>query len=420
MGRTGNHRPKGNADAPAELLRIPTREVDRIGLRFYVCRRDIDKILLISTMNLTQTAYGTWSGGRFMHFGETLTEERFIGCITAAYEAGIRTFVTADVYGNGKADELLGTALKGVARDSYCLVGMIGHDFYKGQREGSRGYPRFTDPELRGHAGYADYVRMATNRSLERCGTGHFDLLMLHNPDNTGFTSEAVWQALHDVKEIGLTARLGIAPGPANGFTLDLIGCFEKFGGLIDWAMLILNPLEPWPTELALPACVAHDVRVLTRVVDHGGVFHGDLSNGHTFKPGDHRSFRPTGWIEHALAKVDQMRPIAGKYGLNPLEFASIWNLSHLGVESVAPTFIQEASATARPIEDKILEFAQLPTTRMTPEDLETVRRIGDNSGCMLLKGASRRHKTQERPDEWPIRPDLIDLATRHQLGTAW
>jgi hypothetical protein len=59
-------------------------------------------------MEPTTTAYGTWSGGRFMHFGETLSEERFIGCIETAYDAGIRTFVTSDVYGNGKADELLG------------------------------------------------------------------------------------------------------------------------------------------------------------------------------------------------------------------------------------------------------------------------------------------------------------------------
>ena len=63
-----------------------------------------------------------------MHFGETLSEERFIGCIETAYESGIRTFVTSDVYGNGKADELLGRALKGVDRSTYSLVGMIGHE----------------------------------------------------------------------------------------------------------------------------------------------------------------------------------------------------------------------------------------------------------------------------------------------------
>jgi aryl-alcohol dehydrogenase-like predicted oxidoreductase len=372
-------------------------------------------------MEITQTAYGTWSGGRFMHFGETLPEDRFLGCIKTAYEAGIRTFVTSDVYGNGKADALLGQALAGIDRSSYALVGMIGHDFYDGERKGSQGYPRFTDPELRGPDGYDEFVQRATKLSLERCGTDHFDLLMLHNPDEHGYTSEAVWKAMARAKETGLTRQLGIAPGPANGFTLDLIGCFEKFGQHIDWAMLILNPLEPWPVGLSLPACEKHGIKVMTRVVDHGGVFHDDLGGpDHVFKPGDHRTYRPEGWVGHGMEKANRMRPIAEKYNLSLLEFACIWNLSQSPVECVVPTFIQEAGANARLIEDKIREFGKMPDVRLTPEEVEAVRRIGDNTGCMKLKGASKRHATSERCDEWPMKPELLELAERYGVGTEW
>src|SRR6267154_1811106 len=112
-------------------------------------------------MDLTHTAYGTWSGGRFMHFGEPLADDRFLKVIRLAYDRGIRTFMTADVYGNGQADEMLGRALAGVSRESYCLVGAVGHDFYEGKREGSKGYPRFTDTTLRGPTQYADYLRIA-------------------------------------------------------------------------------------------------------------------------------------------------------------------------------------------------------------------------------------------------------------------
>lgn len=372
-------------------------------------------------MEPTLTAYGTWSGGRFMHFGETLTEERFVSCIETAWQAGIRTFVTADVYGNGKADELLGRALRGIDRGNYSLVGMVGHDFYQGQRQGSSGYPRFTDPALRGPERYADFVRGAAARELERCGADRFDLLMLHNPDETGYTSEAVWQALQAAKDAGLTDMLGIAPGPANGFTLDLIDCFERFGELIDWAMLILNPLEPWPVGLSLPACEKHGVKVMTRVVDHGGVFHGDLGRpGHVFKPGDHRTFRPEGWVEQGMEKAGRMLPVAEKYGLTLLQFAAIWNLSHPAVASVVPTFIQETGDDARLIEAKIREFAALPNVRLTPAEVETVRHIGDNTGCMKLKGASQRHLASERPDEWPMRPELLELSVRCGLGADW
>jgi aryl-alcohol dehydrogenase-like predicted oxidoreductase len=370
---------------------------------------------------LTRTAYGTWSGGRFMHFGETLDENRFIACIRTAFDSGIRTFVTSDVYGNGKADELLGNALAGIPREDYRLVGMIGHDFYQGQRQGARGYPRFTDPALRGPEGYAEFVRMAASRELERCGTDHFDLLMLHNPDETGYTHPAVWDAMAAARDDGLTRSLGIAPGPANGFSLDLVSAFERFGDRIDWAMLILNPLEPWPTCKVLPACANHGVKVITRVVDHGGIFHGDLARpGHMFKPGDHRTYRPEGWVGHGLEKASRMLPIAESHGLTPLQFAAVWNLSLPAVECAVPTFIQEAGEDARPIEETIREFAALPALKLSAAEIEAVRKIGDNTGCMNLKGASARHQTSERPDEWPMREDLLAVAERHGLGSDW
>ncbi len=187
-----------------------------------------------------------------MHFGEPIDDERLGALVRPG--AGIETVITADVYGAGAADELLGRSLAGLERGSYSLVGAVGHDFYEGERDGPRGYPRFTDPRLRGPDGYAGYLRRATEASLERLGVDSLDLLLLHNPDRIGFTSEVVWDAMAALRDDGLSAAIGVAPGPANGFTLDLIDCFERFGERLDWAMVILNPLEPWPGELVLAA----------------------------------------------------------------------------------------------------------------------------------------------------------------------
>src|SRR4051812_40195703 len=111
-------------------------------------------------------AVGTWSGGRFMHFGEPLDDERMLALVRPG--DGIDTVLTADTYGQGEADLLLGRALAGVPREDYCLVGAVGHDFYDGEREGAKGFPRFTDARLRGPEEYAGYLRSATERSLER------------------------------------------------------------------------------------------------------------------------------------------------------------------------------------------------------------------------------------------------------------
>ena len=88
-----------------------------------------------------------------MRFGEAIDDERLAALLRPG--DGIDTVLTADTYGSGEADELLGRALRGVQRESYCLVGAVGHDFYEGEREGSKGFPRFTDPRLRGPEQYA-------------------------------------------------------------------------------------------------------------------------------------------------------------------------------------------------------------------------------------------------------------------------
>src|ERR671917_2300200 len=172
----------------------------------------------------THTAIGTWSGGRFMRFGEPLDDERLIALLRP--DARIHTVLSADTYGAGEADTLLGRALEGVPRDAYCLIGAIGHDFYEGEREGAKGFPRFTDPRLRGPEGYAPYLRMAAERSLERIGAEAVDLLLLHNPDRTGYTSPAVWEGMAARRDAGLTRRGGVAPRPPDGFTLDPLHCF--------------------------------------------------------------------------------------------------------------------------------------------------------------------------------------------------
>jgi aryl-alcohol dehydrogenase-like predicted oxidoreductase len=354
-----------------------------------------------------------------MHFGEPLDDARLETLLRPG--DGIDTVMSADAYGAGEADRVLGRALKGVDRESYCLIGAIGHDFYDGEREGAKGFPRFTDPRLRGEDAYGDYIQMATERSLERLGVERFDLLLLHNPDRVGYTSDAVWAGMAAVRDAGLTRSLGVAPGPANGFTLDLIGCIERFGELIDWAMIILSPMEPWPGELVLGVATKHDVSLITRVVDYGGLFHDDVRPGHAFAEYDHRKFRPDGWVEAGIEKLERMRPYAERHGLSLLQLACQWNLAHPAVRCVAPTLIQETGSPptpARPIEDKRAELAALPADLLLSAiEVDELRAIGDNTGSMALKGANPAHEGEPRPDRWGMSGELAELAARWEIA---
>jgi aryl-alcohol dehydrogenase-like predicted oxidoreductase len=228
------------------------------------------------------------------------------------------------------------------------------------------------------------------------------------------------------LRDEGLTSAIGVAPGPANGFTLDLIACLERFGELMDWAMLILNPFEPWPGALALRTAAAQEVGVIARVADYGGIFWDDVRPGHVFAERDHRLFRPGGWIEAGVQKLEAIRPIAERHGLTTLQLAAQWDLAHTPVACVVPTLIQEPGGRA--IEEKRAELAATPHhVVLSPEEVEEIRAIGDNAGSMVLKGATPDYDGEIMPDRWPLETDLVaagarwgidaerDLAATHQ-----
>jgi hypothetical protein len=157
-------------------------------------------------------------------------------------------------------------------------------------------------------------------------------------------------------------------------------------------------------------------VKLITRVVDYGGLFHDDVKPGHKFGAQDHRAFRPAGWVETGCEKIDKMRDIAANHRVTMLQLACLWNLSQPGVKSVIPTLIQESSENAKPIETKVAELASLPETNLSQEEREFIRRIGDNKGCMELKGANRTHVGESQPDRWSLTHDHELVAKRWGL----
>ena len=360
-------------------------------------------------------AVGTWSGGRFMHFGEPLDDERFVALITP--DESIPTVITADVYGAGEADRMLGRAIAGRRRERDVHRRGRRPRLLRGRARRPQGLPALHRPRGCGvPSEYADYLRMATERSLERCGIDSFDLLLLHNPDRIGYTSEAVWEGMAALREAGLTRLIGVAPGPANGFTLDLIDCLERFGALLDWAMIILNPLEPWPGELCLDAAAAAQVKVITRVVDYGGLFFDDLVPGQELARQDHRSFRPAGWIERGRERLELMRPVAERAGLTMIQLACQWNLAHEPVACVVPTLIQEVGAGARPIERQARGAGGAPGR--DPADGRRCRRDPVDRRQHRLHGAEGREpRALRRGAARPLGPRRSSHRGRQAVG---
>ena len=112
------------------------------------------------------------------------------------------------------------------------------------------------------------------------------------------------------------------------------------------------------------------------------------------------------------------------------LQLSCLWNLSQPGVKSVIPTLIQEVGEKAKPIEKKVDELAALPEIKFTDEEKEFILMVGNNKGCMELKGSNRAHVGESRcltagasrkitkiaAKQWGVDPDG-DLAYTHKAA---
>jgi hypothetical protein len=88
-----------------------------------------------------------------------------------------------------------------------------------------------------------------------------------------------------------------------------------------------------------------------------------------------------------------------------------------VAVACAAPTLIQERGGGARPIEDKRDELAALPEANpLDNDEVAAIREIGDNRGCMALKGASPDHDGAARPDRWPLSDELAEVGRRWDI----
>jgi hypothetical protein len=96
---------------------------------------------------------------------------------------------------------------------------------------------------------------------------------------------------------------------------------------------------------------------------------------------------------------------------------ACAWNLAQAPVRCVVPTLIEEVSG--KPVERKVEELASIPDVTFSEEELRLIASTGDNTGCMVLKGANPGHLGDPEPDRWGLTPDLLQTAARWGIDPA-
>ncbi len=264
---------------------------------------------------ISVVGYGAWEAGGGGEWGAAKPDERIVEAIRAGLDAGITWIDTAEVYGNGRSEELVGRAIAG-RRDEVLVFTKVA-------------------PAPEGTGFRPEEVGRACRASLRRLGVDHIDLYQLHWPDEAGVPVEETWGAMTALVDEGLVRWVGV-----SNFDRELIERCEQIHHVDslqpEFSMLVLEhrDLIRW--------CGEHGVGVITYGPLAYGILTGAISAATTFDPGDHRApggevyeaFLRPGRIERTTAVVDAMRPIAERLGISISQLAIAWNVAQPGVTS--------------------------------------------------------------------------------------
>jgi aryl-alcohol dehydrogenase-like predicted oxidoreductase len=241
-------------------------------------------------IEVSALGFGGWAIGGNEH-GNSLgpTDDRDSrAAIEAALEAGVTFFDTADVYGFGHSERLLGEALTALGRRARVVIATkVGADF--------------TDPSnIRNHYD-PEYVRAALGRSLERLRVERVDLLQLHDPPAAVISDPAVHEALRRVKEEGLARAVGVT----LHHTPEAVAAVAA--GAYDTLQITLNVSNQWVANRILGPAAAAGIGVIAREPLAQGYLTGKYGPDHAFPPGDVRAGWPAAhraWLAELAGRM--------------------------------------------------------------------------------------------------------------------
>ncbi len=283
-----------------------------------------------SGIRVSEIGFGAWAIAMDW-WGKKIEEDEAIRMIRRAYDLGINLFETADMYGRGKSERLLGRALDGV-REEVVISTKYGYDFANAEQIGHSELPQsFSE----------DFTRAALRASLERLRTDHVDVYGMHNPKIGHIRDDSIFATLSSIISEGRARAGQVALGPAIGWTREGIEAMDR--PEVSAVQTVYNILEQTPGNELVERASDADVGILVRVPDASGILTGKVGADTKIDEKDHRSVRKGEWIRASLAKVEELRPIAESNGLRIDELAIKFLLSRSAVSSVLPTVVSEA-----------------------------------------------------------------------------
>ena len=273
--------------------------------------------------DLSVIGLGTWQLGA--DWGD-VSEADARAVLDTSVEAGVTVFDTADVYGDGRSEQIIG----GYLADN------PGLDIFVATKMGRR---EEQDPANFTLAKFREW----TDRSRANLRVDTLDLVQLHCPPTPVFSTDAVYEALDTLVTDGAIARCGVSV-ETEAEALAAIA----HPGLAS-VQIIVNAFRLKPLERVLPAAAEAGVAVITRVPLASGLLSGKYTRDTTFAANDHRTFNRHGEsfdvgetfsgvdFEQGVAAAGEFSALAASVGLSPSVAALAWLAQLPGVTTVIP-----------------------------------------------------------------------------------
>lgn len=238
-------------------------------------------------LKVAEIGMGCWAigGNEYGNSYGSTSDSESLAAVKKAVELGCNFFDTADVYGHGISEQLLGIALKDVRKDVF-IATKVGGSYIYGDIWGNLNFSK-------------EYIHFAVEQSLKRLKTDYIDLYQLHNPPLDIIKAGHVFDALQDLKDEGKIKHIGISvhsleEGNAALDRVDAIQC-------------VFNALDPRKYEL-MEAAKLKKVAVIVREPLANGFLTGKFSKDSTFDSSDIRHRMSKDYIEGLTANVDVIK----------------------------------------------------------------------------------------------------------------
>jgi aryl-alcohol dehydrogenase-like predicted oxidoreductase len=293
-----------------------------------------------------EIGFGAWAIGggacvKGLGLGYGATDDaESLAALARAFDLGVNFVDTADAYGMGRSETLVGKAI----RASPCRihvatkVGTVRQDPAPMRKDFS-----------------ADYIRRACDRSLSRLGVTCLDLYQLHNPAREVIADERVWNTLRELKDKGRIAHYGIsALSPEDGLL-----AIEK--GEAETVQIPYHLLDARAAATLFPAAEKHGVGIIVREPLANGLLTGKYGPDHVFPDDDYRhSAYARGKLAAALKRVEALRFLATP-GRSLAQAALKFALAPAAVSVVIP-----GAKTPKQVEENVAAAA---APDLTPEE---------------------------------------------------